>query len=89
MLLTAPATADKPRYFHLQAKDLQSSFVPGETDPTCGNNPCVGQGIEWGFSDPSALGKLKKNERHRRVRAAEQAALQTSRAVAAWDGQDM
>lgn len=33
--------------------------VPGETDPTCGNNPCVGQGIEWGFSDPSALGKLK------------------------------
>ena len=33
--------------------------VPGETDPTCGNNPCVGQGIEWGFGDPSALGKLK------------------------------
>jgi len=33
--------------------------VPGETDPTCGNNPCVGQGIEWGFSDPGALGKLK------------------------------
>jgi hypothetical protein len=33
--------------------------VPGETDATCGGNPCVGQGIEWAFSDPDAIGKVK------------------------------
>lgn len=32
--------------------------VPGEVDVTCGGNTCVGQGIEWAVSDPSAIGKM-------------------------------
>jgi hypothetical protein len=31
---------------------------PGETDPTCGGNVCVGQGIEWSVSDPSAITRM-------------------------------
>lgn len=33
--------------------------TPGEIDATCGGNACVGQGIEWAISDPSAIGKMK------------------------------
>lgn len=32
---------------------------PGEIDPTCGGNQCIGQGIEWGVSDPGAVTKMK------------------------------
>jgi hypothetical protein len=32
--------------------------LPGEVDPTCGGNVCIGQGIEWGVSDPSAITKM-------------------------------
>ncbi|MEP6973485.1 MAG: hypothetical protein ABI869_04995 [Actinomycetota bacterium] len=32
---------------------------PGEIDATCGGNVCVGQGIEWAVSDPSAVTKMK------------------------------
>jgi hypothetical protein len=31
---------------------------PGEVDITCGGNVCVGQGIEWAVSDPSAIEKM-------------------------------
>jgi hypothetical protein len=30
--------------------------TPGEVDTTCGGHTCVGQGIEWAFSDPGAIG---------------------------------
>lgn len=33
--------------------------TPGEIDATCGGNTCIGQGIEWSISDPSAIGKMK------------------------------
>jgi hypothetical protein len=33
--------------------------VPGEEDETCGGNVCVGQGIEWSVSDPSAIKKMR------------------------------
>ena len=33
--------------------------VPGETDATCGDNVCIGQGIEWSVSDPSAIKKMR------------------------------
>jgi hypothetical protein len=33
--------------------------TPGEVDVTCGGNTCVGQGIEWSVSDPSAISKMK------------------------------
>ena len=33
--------------------------VPGETDATCGGNVCIGQGIEWSVSDPSAIKKMR------------------------------
>jgi hypothetical protein len=33
--------------------------TPGEVDPTCGGNVCIGQGIEWGLSNPAAFPKLK------------------------------
>ena len=33
--------------------------VPGETDATCGGNPCVGQGIEWNVSNPGAIKRMK------------------------------
>jgi uncharacterized repeat protein (TIGR01451 family) len=33
--------------------------VPGETDATCGGNVCIGQGIEWAVSDPSAIRKMR------------------------------
>ncbi len=29
--------------------------LPGEVDPTCGGNVCVGQGIEWAVSNPDAI----------------------------------
>jgi uncharacterized repeat protein (TIGR01451 family) len=32
---------------------------PGEVDPTCGGNTCVGQGIEWEVSDPGTVTKMK------------------------------
>jgi hypothetical protein len=32
--------------------------APGEADVTCGGNQCVGQGIEWSISDPSAVGVM-------------------------------
>ncbi|MGZ5306496.1 MAG: fibronectin type III domain-containing protein, partial [Actinomycetota bacterium] len=31
---------------------------PGETDDTCGGNVCVGQGIEWAVSNPSAITRM-------------------------------
>lgn len=31
---------------------------PGETDDTCGGNACVGQGIEWAVSNPSAIERM-------------------------------
>jgi Fibronectin type III domain len=33
--------------------------VPGETDATCGGNVCIGQGIEWSVSNPSAIKKMR------------------------------
>jgi hypothetical protein len=33
--------------------------VPGETDATCGGNVCIGQGIEWAVSNPSAIKKMR------------------------------
>ena len=33
--------------------------VPGETDATCGGNVCIGQGIEWSVSNPSAITKMR------------------------------
>jgi hypothetical protein len=33
--------------------------TPGEIDFTCGGNRCVGQGIQWAISDPSAIGLMK------------------------------
>jgi uncharacterized repeat protein (TIGR01451 family) len=32
---------------------------PGDVDETCGGNECVGQGIEWGVSDPGIVTKMK------------------------------
>ena len=32
---------------------------PGEVDATCGGNVCIGQGIEWSVSDPSAIKKMR------------------------------
>jgi hypothetical protein len=31
---------------------------PGETDETCGGNPCVGQGIDYAISDPGAFQQI-------------------------------
>ena len=51
--------------------------TPGEADATCGGNICIGQGIEWGVSDPSAVHRMriafflsKSLVRHRDVRHA-------------------
>ena len=33
--------------------------IPGETDATCGGNVCIGQGIEWSVSNPSAIKKMR------------------------------
>jgi uncharacterized repeat protein (TIGR01451 family) len=33
--------------------------TPGEVDATCGGNPCIGQGIEWGLSDPTAFKRIR------------------------------
>jgi fibronectin type III domain protein len=33
--------------------------VPGEADATCGGNVCIGQGIEWSVSNPSAIKKMR------------------------------
>jgi hypothetical protein len=33
--------------------------VPGETDASCGGNVCIGQGIEWSVSNPSAIKKMR------------------------------
>jgi hypothetical protein len=33
--------------------------TPGEVDATCGGNPCIGQGIEWGLSDPTAFRRIR------------------------------
>jgi uncharacterized repeat protein (TIGR01451 family) len=33
--------------------------TPGETDATCGGNVCIGQGIEWAVSDPSAIKQMR------------------------------
>jgi hypothetical protein len=51
--------------------------VPGEVDATCGGNVCVGQGIEWSVSDPSAVHRMriaffesKSLVRHRSVKTA-------------------
>ena len=32
---------------------------PGEADPTCGGNVCVGQGIEWSVSNPDAINVMR------------------------------
>jgi hypothetical protein len=32
---------------------------PGETDASCGGHVCVGQGIEWSLSNPSAVEKMR------------------------------
>ncbi len=32
---------------------------PGEADPTCGGNVCVGQGIQWSVSDPAAIQRMR------------------------------
>ena len=32
--------------------------TPGEFSPDCGGNVCVGQGIQWSISDPSAVTKM-------------------------------
>ena len=51
--------------------------TPGEADATCGGNVCIGQGIEWGVSNPSAIHRMriafflsKSLVRHRDVRHA-------------------
>ena len=33
--------------------------IPGETDATCGGNVCIGQGIEWAVSNPSAIKQMR------------------------------
>jgi uncharacterized repeat protein (TIGR01451 family) len=33
--------------------------IPGEADATCGGNVCIGQGIEWSVSDPSAITQMR------------------------------
>ena len=33
--------------------------TPGEVDATCGGHICIGQGIEWGVSDPSAIHRMR------------------------------
>lgn len=33
--------------------------TPGQIDVTCGGNACVGQGIEWSISDPSAIATMR------------------------------
>ena len=33
--------------------------TPGEADATCGGNICIGQGIEWGVSDPGAVHRMR------------------------------
>ncbi len=33
--------------------------IPGETDATCGGNVCIGQGIEWSVSNPSAIKQMR------------------------------
>jgi uncharacterized repeat protein (TIGR01451 family) len=32
---------------------------PGEADPTCGGNICIGQGIEWAVSNPDAIRAMR------------------------------
>ena len=33
--------------------------IPGEADATCGGNVCIGQGIEWSVSNPSAIKQMR------------------------------